>query len=516
MRLSGDAFIRSDGAGMKQILVSWIGGNDLAAYRQRFEHPEVRGPLLATLTAEDFSEAYLLYNYPEGDVRPYLDWIAGQADTAIHSATCKLSSPIHFGDIHQAADNLLKRVVDEHPKDHLNILLSPGTPAMQAVWILLGKTKYHATFYQSSLEQGVQRVEIPFDIAAEFLPELAARAGKQIANMAAAAVPVDAAFDDILTKNPRMEALKAQATLMAMRDVPVLIYGETGTGKELFATAVHNASTRRAKAFVPVNCGAVPPELIDSALFGHVKGAFTGAISSRKGYFEEANGGTLFLDEFGELPLDAQVRLLRVLQSGEVFPVGADKPVRVDVRVVAATNRNLVEEVAAGRFREDLFYRIAVGVLHLPPLRERKGDLVLLAEALLDQINKEATRQPGFENKTLSVKAKNIILGHPWRGNVRELYSTLLRASLWSKGTKITDSDLEAALFKSPGKGPDVLERELGKDFYLQELMDDVARHYIKRALEQTGDNRTKAAELLGFSNYQTLNNWMKKLGLSR
>lgn len=501
---------------MGKILVSWIGGNDLTAYEKREEQPETRGPVLSTLLADQFSKAYLLYNYPKEKVAPYITWLTKEvASTTIEAKYRKLSSPIHFGDIHQAADGLLEEVSKDHPADSLNILLSPGTPAMQAVWILLGKTRYPANFYQSSIEQGVQKTEIPFDIAAEFLPEMASRSSRQIVNLAAGSVPVNAAFDDILTKNPEMERLKEQATVMALRDVPVLIYGETGTGKELFATAIHNASTRRNKPFIPVNCGAIPPELIDSALFGHIKGAFTGAINARVGYFEEADGGTLFLDEFGELPLDAQVRLLRVVQSGELFPVGSTKPKKVNVRIVAATNRNLIEDVAAGRFREDLFYRVAVGVLHLPPLRERKGDLGLLADALLKQINEEASGQPGYEHKRISVKAKNLIQGHPWRGNIRELYSTLLRASLWSQGGKITESDIEAALFKAPGPEGSVLDRELDDNFDIQSVIGEVVRHYVSRALEQTGGNRTKAASLLGFSSYQTLNNWMKRHGVS-
>lgn len=496
---------------MQKILVSWIGENDLKGLERHEGAPEQAGPVLSTLRAAEFAAAHLLYNYPPARVEPYLRWIESQVSTAILPRPCELSSPVHFGEIHHAANEALAEVRRERPDASLNILLSPGTPAMQAIWILLGKTRYPATFYQSSREEGVKTVDIPFDIAAEFLPELAARSGKGISQLAAGAVPVDAAFDDILTQNPRMAELKSQATVMAMRDVPILIYGETGTGKELFATAIHNASPRRSKPFVPVNCGAIPPELIDSALFGHVKGAFTGAAAAKAGYFEEADGGTLFLDEFGELPLAAQVRLLRVLQSGEFVRVGADKPSKVDVRVVAATNRNLIEEVAAGRFREDLFYRIAVGVLHLPPLRERHGDLGMLADALLGQINRDARGQPGYEDKILSPKAKNIILAHPWRGNVRELYSTLLRASLWSSGEAITDEALEAALFQRPGRSVGILDRELTDSFSIHGVISELVQHYIPRALEQTGGNRTQAAKLLGLKNYQTLNDWIEK-----
>lgn len=497
-------------------LISWIGGNDLAACAQKNEQLGIKGPVLSTLLKDSFNKVFLLYNYPEAQITPYLEWLSKESGhNGIEAIHCKLSSPIHFGDIYQAANNQLNKIVIEYPSTSLNILLSPGTPAMQAVWILLGKTQYQATFYQSSVEQGVQKIEIPFNIAAEFLPTVAADNTKYLTSLASGTVPVNAAFDDILTANPQMEQLKVQATIMAKRDVPVLIYGETGTGKELFATAIHNASHRRNKPFVPVNCGAIPPELIDSLLFGHIKGAFTGAISTRDGYFKQADGGTLFLDEFGELPLDAQVRLLRVVQSGELTPVGSSSPIKVDVRIVAATNRNLIEDVAAGKFREDLFYRIAVGVLHLPPIRDRKGDLGLISEEILNRINQEADTQPDYKHKVFSVKAKNIIYNHPWKGNIRELYSTILRASLWSDGNKITEKDMESALFRSPSSINNTPDRDLDKNFNIQNVIDDVVRQYIEKALKQTGGNRTKAAEILGLSNYQTLNNWIKKYGIS-
>ena len=193
--------------------------------------------------------------------------------------------------------------------------------------------------------------------------------------------PVDAAFNSIITQNEQMRVLMAQAQILASKQVPLLIHGETGTGKELFARAIHNAGGRAAGPFIAVNCGAIPTDLVDSVLFGHRKGAFTGAVADRDGVFQQADGGTLFLDEFGELKADVQVRLLRVLQEGTFTPVGASRERRVNVRIIAATHRNLMQGVAEGRFREDLFYRIAQGVLHLPPLRERAGDLPLLPDA---------------------------------------------------------------------------------------------------------------------------------------
>lgn len=495
--------------------MSWIGGNDLLAGRQSDEGSGLHGPVLSTLLADRFARAHLLYNYPEADVGPYLAWIRRRVSVPIDAEHVELTSPVDFSEIHRAADSCLNLVSSNYPRAMLSILLSPGTPAMQAVWILLGKTKYPSVFYQSSVEQGVQQVDIPFDISAEFLPALSARSDRQVGHLIDASVPVDAAFDDILTTDPVMEGLINRANIVASRDLPVLIYGETGTGKELFATAIHNASSRRGNAFIPVNCGAIPRDLIDATLFGHVKGAFTGAVAARKGYFEEADGGTLFLDELGELPLEAQVRLLRVLQSGEFFPVGGAAARHVDVRIIAATNRDLMEEVVAGRFREDLFYRVAIAVLSLPPLRDRPGDILFLAEALLDRINHDAAGQPGFNKKEISVGAKNVIKRHPWPGNVRELYSTLLRASLWSREARIDAVGIEAALFRGAAKQQGVLDRDFIEGSDIQMVIDEVVQHYAGRALTQSGGNRSKAAALLGLSSYQTLNNWMKKHGVN-
>lgn len=438
-------------------LVCWIGGNDIKAASGESKKA---GAIASTIDAEAFTELHLLYNYKPEEVAPYLVWLKPQTQAPVAARYEALRSPIDFHDIYIAADRLLTELTAAS-KEPIAVLISPGTPAMQAVWILLGKTKHQVTFYESTTEQGVKQVDIPFEISAEFIPDR----DKRLTRLAAGQVQPNAAFNDIITQNPEMNKLKQQATVLAARDVPVLIYGETGTGKELFATAIHNASPRSSKAFVPVNCGAIPAELIDSMFFGHKKGSFTGATNDHEGVFKQADGGTLFLDEFGELPLGVQVRLLRVLQSGELTPVGATKPTIVDVRVIAATNRDLLQEVAAGRFREDLFYRIAVGVLKLPPLRQRSGDITLLAESLLTGIVKDLNVA---DHKKLSTDAKNLILKQPWRGNIREMQSTLLRASLWATGTKIIADDIQQALFVMPEGEAGILGREISQGIEIE------------------------------------------------
>ncbi|NLY59510.1 MAG: sigma-54-dependent Fis family transcriptional regulator [Gammaproteobacteria bacterium] len=482
-------------------MVCWIGGNDLKAATGGLP-----GPIFSTLRAANFSRVELLCSYPRLEMEAYRDWLAAQTPVPLAVTQVPLISPVDFAEIYEAAEQHLRQL--QTAGESLAILLSPGTAAMQAVWILLGKTRYPATFYQSSLEQGVQQVNIPFEIAAEYVPAASAISSSSLSNMALQATPVDAAFDNIITRNKNMLLLKQQAQVLAQKLVPVLVYGETGTGKELFARAIHNAGPRSDKPFVAVNCGAIPPELIDSTLFGHKKGAFTGAIADRPGVFQQADGGTLFLDEFGELAADVQVRLLRVLQEGVCTPVGGIGEQRVDVRLIAATHCNLMTEVAEGRFREDLFYRVAVGVLHLPPLRQREGDLLLLCDALLAALGQQDGALVG---KKISPDAKNIVLGHAWPGNVRELQATLVRAALWCQGDTIELQDMAGALFEMPARSGQAATVDVSQGVDIQRLLGEFVRPYLQQALAKTAGNKTQAARLLGLKSQQTLSNWMEK-----
>jgi transcriptional regulator with PAS, ATPase and Fis domain len=396
----------------------------------------------------------------------------------------------------------------------LTFHLSPGTPAMAAIWLLLAKTRYSARLIESSREQGVKEVSIPFDLSAEFASTADKNADDTLTRLMQGLPPESPAFTAIVHRCPAMKRTVAMAHRLALREVPVLVQGESGTGKELFARAIHQASSRSGKVFVAVNCGAIPQELVDAELFGHEKGAFTGAATARAGYFESADGGTLFLDEIGELPLASQVRLLRVLQEREVTRIGSARPKPIDIRVIAATNRILPDEVREGRFREDLFHRLAVGVLLLPPLRQREGDLGLLIESMLASINAEASTQPGFKHKKLDVGAKNLLIQHPWPGNVRELHNTLLRASIWATGDRITTQDVAESLAVTVApKAEFVLGRPLDNAISLPEIIADVARHYLERAMALTHGNKSEAARLLGLGSYQTLSNWLQKYG---
>ena len=496
---------------LKPILVSWIGHADLKAAEGAAGAG--LGPIAQAAAFKEFARIVLLSDSPADRVQRYRDWLQARTGAALELHPVTLSSPMHFGEIYQAARQALSELTAD-PGSILTIHLSPGTPAMAAVWIILAKTRFPAELIQSSRDHGVEIASVPFDIAAEFLPDLLQQADRRLGELSAGEPPMRAEFAAILHRSGVMQRLLARAQKVALRSVPVLIEGESGTGKELLARAIHAASLRREQPFIAVNCGAIPAELIESELFGHQKGAFTGAGQERKGVFEAAEGGTLFLDEVGELPLIAQVKLLRVLQEQTVTRVGATRALPVNARIIAATNRQLVTEMQEGRFREDLFYRLAVAVLKLPPLREREGDLGLLIDRLLEQVNREGTEDPGYQHKDLSPGARNLMLTYHWPGNVRELLNTLRRAALWSEATTITAEELREALLLLPtAEDDDVLKRALTPGFNLNELLAEVARHYLYRALIEAHGNRTLAADLLGLPSYQTLNNWLKKYG---
>jgi DNA-binding NtrC family response regulator len=494
-------------------LFAWIGNTDLRA-SEASEGAE--GPIARALAVREFDRVYLLSNYDKEKTKPYLKWVAKRTSAQVQPLFATLSSPTNFGEIYQAAVNACEVARAEAKAGvEFTFHLSPGTPAMQAVWIILGKTRFPAELIQSSPERGVETASIPFDLSADFLPDLIRAADQKLSTLAAAPAPEAATFGDIIYRSAVMKTLIARAKKAAVRDVPVLIEGESGTGKELLARAIHGASLRKSKPFIAVNCGAIPRELVESQLFGHEKGAFTGADRVHEGFFEQANGGTILLDEIGELPLDAQVKLLRVLQESEVTRLGSSKRIKLDIRVVAATNRSLIGEVSVGRFREDLFFRLAVAVLNIPPLRERQGDLSLLVDRLFEKI--DAGGGPtAASRKKLSAGAKNVLLNHGWPGNVRELQNTLQRMSVWTDGPTIDAEDAREALISyRRGTAPEILNRPLGDGLDLRKLLEEVGLHYLRRAMEESRGNKTEAAKLVGLPSYQTLSNWLSRYGLA-
>ena len=496
---------------VRSVLLAWIGNADLRAPTEGQTSGD--GPIAQALASRSFNEAWLVSDHEARVAAPYVKWLKSKTGAQVEVLPERLSGPTDFGQIYQAAVRSIERVLGDRARDtKLTFHLSPGTPAMAAVWILLGKTRFPAELIESSRDHGVRTASVPFDISADFIPDLLRGPDERLREGAAAEPPAAPEFADILHRSRVMGRLVQRARRVAVRNVPVLLEGESGTGKEMLARAVHRASLRRDRPFVPVNCGAIPAQLVESELFGHERGAFTDAKEARKGYFEAASGGTLFLDEVGELPLPAQVKLLRVLQEGEVVRLGSTKVTKVDARIVAATNRDLTKEIANGTFREDLFYRLAVAVLRLPPLRERTGDLGLLLDRLMDQVNVEAASEPGYENKKLSAGARNVLSAHTWPGNVRELLNTLRRAAIWSNGAVISSEDVRDALLPAHHPtSPDILGRPLGSGLNLPDLLKEVAQSYLRRAMDEARGNKTNAAKLVGLSSYQTLSNWLTK-----
>ncbi|MBT8454091.1 MAG: sigma-54 dependent transcriptional regulator [Deltaproteobacteria bacterium] len=297
----------------------------------------------------------------------------------------------------------------------------------------------------------------------------------------------------ILGKSEAIGKVFATIGKVADYKTTVLIQGESGTGKELVARALRDSSARKNKPFIPINCGAIPETLLESELFGHRKGAFTDAHADKKGLFAEAHQGTLFLDEIGELPLSLQVKLLRVLQEGCVRPLGATRDQDVDVRVIAATVRDLRREVEEGRFREDLYYRLNVLQINVPPLRERRDDILLLVEHFIERNN----RRLGTQIRDLDPRTRKLLLEYPWPGNVRELENTIERAVVLADGDMLTVADLPERM-REP---TDPVASSLANgELSIKKTARFMEETLIRRALEKTGGNRTAAAKLLEIS----------------
>lgn len=292
-------------------------------------------------------------------------------------------------------------------------------------------------------------------------------------------------FDTIIGQSPAIQEAIVLARKVAATDVPVLLTGETGTGKEVFAQSIHQHSSRSDKAFVAINCSSFSRDLLESEMFGHKAGAFTGALKETKGLFEEADNGTIFLDEIGEMAFDLQAKLLRILETGEFIKIGDTKPLKVNVRVIAATNRDLEKEIADGHFREDLFYRLSVFQIHLPPLRERTGDIPLHIRAFVSALSSKM----GKDIRTISPDYIRILKQYPWKGNVRELRNVVERSLIISEGDTLTPDTLPLNM-QSPQTAAD--------GSYSGFDLSGVEKMHIQKVLKYTNGNKTETSRLLG------------------
>jgi len=296
-------------------------------------------------------------------------------------------------------------------------------------------------------------------------------------------------LDNIIGKSKALRDVLGLVKKVANTQATVLITGASGTGKELIALALHALSERKDKLFLPVNCGALPETLLESLLFGHMKGSFTGAFANQEGLLEKARGGTIFLDEIGEIPQHLQVKLLRALEAKEILPIGSTTPRQIDVRILAATNRDLTQEVAAGRFREDLFYRLNVMEIHIPPLQDRPEDIPLLIDYFIKRHNPELKRN--FNG--IDADAVQLLMALPWKGNVRELDNVIEHTMILAEGERIALKDLPAAVVASSG----------GQEAFTFNLKDSISqfeKKHIARVLDHTNQDRKEAAKLLEIS----------------
>lgn len=318
----------------------------------------------------------------------------------------------------------------------------------------------------------------------------------------------ETSFSNIIARSPKMLEIFDTIRKIADYKTTVLIGGESGSGKELIARAVHFNSPRSNKPFVAINCSAIPENLLESELFGYVKGSFTGANKDKKGLFEEAHGGTLFLDEVGDLPMSLQVKILRVIQEEEIRRVGAGNTIKIDVRLIAATLKNLPEEIKKGTFREDLYYRLNVLPIHLPSLRERKEDIPLLVDTFIKRFNKEM----GKSVERLSPECMQFLNDYSWPGNVRELENTIERAMVLENSHELTAAHLPDVV-RNVEINPAI--RAAANEFSIKKMMVIMEQELIKKALDKTGGNRTWAAKLLEIS-HRALLYKIKRYGLER
>ncbi len=483
----------------KQFLFTFVGNRD-----PYVENSDEYGPILSLLDKREFQRVYLFCTGSEYIERARsVEEIKKEADPDVvfKYITLDLASPVDYQEIYSKLRASVDRIIESvrHEKPEISILLDPGTPQMQTVWFLLVRGGY----LNAKLLQGVpprfaggaymvREIVLNENIMPEIRVSFEEKGDEVrswfVSETERKIVGESQVFKDVLEK----------ANNFAKYDISILLQGETGSGKGLLARLIHEKSRRASNPFVIVDCAAVSENLIESELFGHKKGAFTGADSERLGKFRAAAGGTIFLDEIGELPLSLQPKLLRVLEEKKFHPLGSDKEVAVDVRIIAATNRDLEKLVEEEKFRRDLFERLNQVTLAIPPLRDRKEDIPLLIEAFVDEWNKKYGESKGLAEETI-----NYLVEYPWPGNVRELYNVVTALCASGQSSKIGPELLPQRIlsyFQEP-KGISSLKVEIPDDgVNLKALLYQIEKDFYEAALKKADGNKEKAAKLLGLN----------------
>ncbi|MCX8070501.1 MAG: sigma-54 dependent transcriptional regulator [Thermodesulfovibrionales bacterium] len=470
------------------------------------------GPLLTLLSKHDesFAQIILLHTSEEEFIRK-ADATIGMIqkrfhDININKLRLEISDPTDHVDVFKKLKGLIGKIKEFSKSNNLYISLTSGTPQMHiAVFLLVASGELSATmlYMPDPREQmSVVRKIIPWDGE---IPEILPRIPRGAITYAVEEDIMKAKEDlGIIGNSESLNNAVKKALQYAPFDYTVMIRGSTGTGKESIAKLIHKHSKRKDKPFFAFNCAAITETIAESELFGHKKGAFTGAIYDKKGYFSSANGGTLFLDEVGELPLSIQAKLLRVLETGDIYPVGSTTSEKVDVRIICATHRNLEQMVKDGTFREDLFYRLNVLMIELPSLKDRKSDIPELAKYFLRQFCEKNQITKSFTDEALKRLCK-----HHWSGNVRELMTFIWRLAIDRPNETIDYTDIQL-----PDERyqliVDSLPNEPFEGFKLDDTINKLRDYYYEKAIEITGNNKSKASKLLGVSP-QAVDKWSKK-----
>lgn len=480
-------------------LLTFTGFHD-PYFKGLVDQEEQPGPILSLLTTRSFEHIFL-FDTPSTHriTEETKDAIRERhRGSEVHVLEINLTDPTNYQEILRGLRTHLRRIIEDFSSARFFVAVASGTPHMHACWVLLTAS--------GEIPARILHVRPPHFVTKEhpLVTEVdLSSSGFPTGRFQGGPISVEETQVDvdsirvqlgIVGDHPAMQRSLEIGAMLAPSQAPILILGETGTGKELFARYIHALSGKPREVFVAVNCAAIPEDLVESLLFGHKRGAFTGAIKDQVGKFETADKGTLFLDELGDLPLPTQAKLLRVIQDGLVEPLGQAKAHKVDVRIVGATNRDLRKLVRQGRFRDDLFFRLNVGEIILPPLRERRSDIPKLALHILDKLN-NSLRRP----KRLSAEALSRLQTHNWAGNVRDLENVIERSARLCRHDVLNADDL---LITEPVTYADPLDAlpDPYEGFSLDEFLGSARKQIILRALESANGNQSQAARMLGIT----------------